>query len=96
MAEEQILEAYEWGVVTWEQEQAEKWLTDLYKALFDRLSIFPMSCSIAPESDRLGREVRQYVFNRYRILFEIRESGVIVLRFTGPFTNRDVYIGLEE
>ena len=85
-SEEEILEAYNWGVDNWGQDRAESWLRALHKAVFDRLSTFPRSCAIAPESDRLSREVHHYLFNRYRIIFEIQHNIVIVLRLIGPFT----------
>jgi plasmid stabilization system protein ParE len=87
-ADRQIMEAFNWGVEFWGREQAEVWLRELYRATFDRLAVFPKSCVVAPESDRLCREVRQYVFGRYRILFEIRGHDVIVLRLSGPFNTR--------
>jgi hypothetical protein len=44
----------------------------------------PRACSLAPESDYFGREIRQLLYgkrqHKYRILFEIREQTVVVLR----------------
>lgn len=94
-AQDQILEAYDWGVETWGKERADTWLRSLYVAIFAHLSAFPFSCPVAPESQSLKREVRHYVFNRYRIIFDIRENSVIVLRLTGPFNSREVDIGFE-
>ena len=87
VAESQIMEAYNWGLEFWGKELADSWLRGLYSAVFNRLALFPKSCVVAPESDRLQREVRQYVFGRYRILFEIRGNDVIVLRLSGPFNS---------
>jgi plasmid stabilization system protein ParE len=82
---EQILSAYEWGVENWGRSSAQTWLRDLYTAIFRRLSAFPGSCAIAPESEEVGKTIRQLVFGRYRILYEVRDERVLVLRLTGPF-----------
>lgn len=80
-----ILTSYEWGLETWGEAAAEKWLKELHRCIYQRLTIFPASCSIAPESSDLEGEVRQLIFLRYRILFEIDKDLVIVLRVDGPF-----------
>lgn len=90
IAESQIIEAYEWGVENWGSEQAERWLRALYESIFSRLNEFPLSCSIAPETEDVSREIRQHLFNRYRILFEVRGSEGRVLKLTGPFDRLDV------
>lgn len=81
-----ILTSYRWGLETWGEVAAEKWLRELYRCIYDRLTVFPRSCPVAPESRELDREVRQLVFLRYRIVFEIDDHMVIVLRVDGPFT----------
>jgi plasmid stabilization system protein ParE len=44
----------------------------------------PSICSIAPESDYFGREIRQLLYGKrpqkYRVLFEFRDDRVVVLR----------------
>ena len=90
VAERQITEAYEWGVDYWGPERAEAWLRSLYESIFSRLTLFPLSCPIAPEAERVKREIRHYLFNRYRILFEVRGNNVRVLWLTGPFNRLDV------
>lgn len=84
-AEDEILASYEWGVGRWGGDLAEKWLRELYTAVFDRLSTFPYSCSIAPETEDARIEIRQLILGRYRILFEISGNEVIVLHLTGPY-----------
>jgi plasmid stabilization system protein ParE len=47
------------------------------------------NCALALESERVGEEIRQLIFNtrkglRYRILFAIRETVVYVLHVRGP------------
>lgn len=81
-----IVTSYQWGFETWGETAAEKWLRELYRSIYERLTVFPKSCPVAPESDDLDGEVRQLIFLRYRILFEVNESLVIVLRVDGPFT----------
>ena len=79
-----IQNSYEWGVEVWGQEPAEKWLTQLHEAVFQRLTHFPRSCGAAPEAEDSDGDIRQLLFLRYRIIFEIRGSEVIVLRIAGP------------
>jgi plasmid stabilization system protein ParE len=80
-----ILASYEWGVDRWGEFAAEKWLRELYLCIFDRLTVFPSSCPFAPENDFLEGEIRQLVFLRYRIIYEIQMNLVIVLKVDGPF-----------
>lgn len=84
-AEDEILDAYEWGVEFWGEDRAKNWLRELYSVVLDRLSRYPESSAVAPESSRLRREVRHLVFGRYRIIYEIQKKHVIVLHLTGPF-----------
>ena len=84
-SEEQILEAYNWGVEFWGELEAQSWLRELYAAVFRRLAKFPLSCPIAPENAETRNVIRQYIFGRYRVLFEIRKEVVLVLRLTGPY-----------
>lgn len=80
-----IINSYRWGFERWGEDAAEKWIRELYRVIYDRLTVFPQSCPLAPESEDLDGEVRQLIFLRYRILFEIDEALVIVLRVDGPF-----------
>lgn len=80
-----ILASYEWGLKTWGGIAAEKWLRKLHQSIYQRLTVFPSSCPLAPESGEVDGEVRQLIFLRYRILFEIDKHLVIVLRVDGPF-----------
>lgn len=79
-----ILSAYEWGRFAWGDEGAERWIRELHEAVYLRLTEFPASCSIAPETSDLGFEVRQFIFLRYRVLFEIDRRRVIILHVRGP------------
>lgn len=86
-ADEEVLKSYEWGLLFWGQDQANVWLRDLYISVIKRLSEFPLTCTVAPESGYLDPEIRQYHFGRYRILFEIQGDEVTVIRLVGPYTD---------
>lgn len=88
-ADDEVLRSYEWGLAVWGKERADKWLISLYQKVIRRLSEFPFSCPIAPESRILKTEIRHYIFGRYRILFKIEEDEVIILRLVGPFIDFD-------
>jgi len=45
------------------------------------LTELPRRCSIAPESETFGIEVRQLMYGDYRILFTIDGDTVRILRF---------------
>lgn len=51
------------------------------------LSEFPERHSLVPqeEQEELGTEVRQIIFQRYRILFTIQKNTVYVLHVRGAF-----------
>jgi plasmid stabilization system protein ParE len=57
---------------------AARWLDGLEEAIasFGRL---PRRCPLAPEAALLGREIRQLVHHRHRILFAIDADEVLVL-----------------
>jgi plasmid stabilization system protein ParE len=63
-------------------ESAARWLNRFHAAL-QTLSIFPEQCAIAPESDAVGFEVRQFLFGRkphvWRALFVIESNEARVL-----------------
>lgn len=84
-AEDETLASYEWGLRHWGGELAEKWLRELYEAVFKLLSTFPFSCSIAPESEDARTEIRQLILGRYRVLFEVSGDEVVVLHLSGPY-----------
>ncbi len=81
-AEADIDAAYLWS---FEQspEYAGKWIRGLYRTIFT-LRELPARCPVARESRELGREIRQLLYwqgrHACRILYEIREETVFVLR----------------
>jgi len=78
----EIEEAYDW-LAKRAPTAAARWKENLLAAI-DTLESFPAGCSIAPESEYFGREVRQLLYgkrqHKYRVIFEIREKVVVVLR----------------
>jgi plasmid stabilization system protein ParE len=60
-----------------------RWFAAIWKAI-DKLERAPDRCPLAIESDCLGLEIRELLFGRrrgkYRILFEIRQDTVTILR----------------
>lgn len=82
--------SYEWGVKNWGEEQAIRWVQDLYDSVYSRLSILPLGCPIAPESASSDFEIRQLLLNRYRVLFTIQEDEVRVIHLRGPFHERSI------
>jgi len=65
-------------------EMADKWFIGLLNAV-NSLEHFPSRCTVAPESEELGMEIRQLLYGkskrfRYRILFEISGTAVNVYR----------------
>jgi toxin ParE1/3/4 len=78
----EVQEAYEW-LAERAPVAADRWKAGLLEAI-GNLETFPAACSLAPETAYFGREIRQLLYgkrhHKYRILFEIREKMVIVLR----------------
>jgi plasmid stabilization system protein ParE len=84
-AKQDLRLSYEWGVKTWGKTQAQKWLQEVYTTCKKRLRQFPESCPIAPESEDLGRELRQFVIDRYRVIFIVNGDVVTVLQVRGAY-----------
>jgi plasmid stabilization system protein ParE len=60
-----------------------------FRRAIDKVSDSPEGCAEAPESQRLGRRLRQGLFKTprgrmYRIVFELSDTAIIVLRVRGP------------
>jgi plasmid stabilization system protein ParE len=71
------------GVFAWIAEESPGNAVRWYQRLLDdirSLASFPHRCPIAPESDALGKEIRQLLFGDYRVLFMIDGTDVHVLR----------------
>lgn len=87
-ARNDLRDSYDWGVEHWGQEKAVDWLTEIEKTAIARLSQTPKAFPIAPESAEFEQEVKQMKFGRYRILFHLKSSEVLILRIRGPFSGK--------
>jgi plasmid stabilization system protein ParE len=78
--------SYLWGCEQWGVKQAKKWLRQAKQAVYS-LSAFPERHSLVSqeEQEELGTDVRQIIFQRYRILFTIQKNTVYVLHVRGAF-----------
>ena len=74
-----------WGLENWGEELTIRWSRELYGIVYGQLSVFPLSCPVAPESAETGLEIRQLIFDRYRILFTVMDDEVLILYVRGPF-----------
>ncbi|HVX83272.1 MAG TPA: type II toxin-antitoxin system RelE/ParE family toxin [Phycisphaerae bacterium] len=76
-----IDQAYSW-IASQSPEQATSWYNGLVEAV-NSLKRLPKRCPIAPESEELPFEARQYLYgdrrHAYRIIFTIHEQLVLVL-----------------
>lgn len=84
-AEADILTSFQWGVRNWGLDQAKKWVTNIRRAIKQRLSLFPNGCPLAPDRDLQEDEVRHLIVGRYRVLFEVEGRLVRVLRVRGAY-----------
>lgn len=85
-ASDDIQANYEWWRDHRSEVQAEKW----YDRIFDKiatLSHMPLRCPRAPEAEKIGRDIHQALFGTsnttHRIVFEVKNQTVIVLRVRG-------------
>ena len=84
-AETDIRSSYQWGRRVWGDKQAKAWVQELQRAIKLRLTSSPLSCSLGPESDDLGIEVRQLIVQRYRVLFIVEKKKATILHVRGPY-----------
>ena len=77
---------------------AKAWYEGLLEAVFS-LEQLPYRCPLAPESEILGREVRQLIYGKknqtYKIFFEIREEEKTVRIYRIWHSSKD-WISAEE
>jgi plasmid stabilization system protein ParE len=85
-AQQDIRTSLAWGRKNWGVAQAQKWAQELRKAIAT-LATFPERHPIVPEleQEELDDEVRQMIFQRYRVLFTIKRNTVHVLHVRGAF-----------
>ncbi|HBE83862.1 MAG TPA: type II toxin-antitoxin system RelE/ParE family toxin [Pyrinomonadaceae bacterium] len=84
-----IANSFEWGCQEWGEALARRWYATLRSHTRKTLMRFPLGQPLAPESDEAGREIRQLMFGRYRILYDIKEGIVRVLHVRGAFIGSD-------
>ena len=85
-AVQDLRESYLWGCKQWGVKQAKQWLRQAQQAAYS-LSELPSRHSLVPQDvqEELGVEVRQMIFQRYRLLFTIQKNTVYVLHVRGAF-----------
>ena len=87
-ARQDMENSYSWGCEKWGIAQAQKWYEGVI-AEIATLSTFPERHPIAPEThDEFQEEIRQMLFQRYRVLFTIRGDAVHVLHFRGAYRGK--------
>ena len=88
-AKRDINESYEWGRREWGDAKALSWYRSLRAKTREILTHFPLSQSVGPESSEAETELRQVIFGRYRILYEIEKRTVRVLHIQGTFIEKE-------
>ena|SRR5580765_6087266 len=84
-----IAKSFEWGCDEWGLSVALRWYRQLKSQTRELLTYFPLSQPLAPESSEMNIEIRQMVFGRYRLLFEIDGTVVRILHLRGAFVEGD-------
>ena len=85
-AERDLLDSFDRGGEHWGETLALDWLDRIEGEIFSRLSRLPAGFLLAPESAEFEIDIRQFAFDRYRILFTMNPDEVLVLRVRGPFS----------
>ena len=79
-------------ICNWIAQRSPRGAASWYKAFWgaaDGISSAAEGCMVAPESNRLQRDLQQAIFKTprgrpYRIVFQIVDSDVVILRIRGP------------
>lgn len=77
-ADEDLQRAAHW-IAQYSPEKATLWYFNALEAI-ESLRNFPARCSFARERETFRLEIRQRLFDKYRILFLIEDETVYVLR----------------
>ena len=85
-AEQDLAVEYGWGCRYWGVAQAKKWARDI-RAAIQTLKTFPEGRPLAPENGQFPYDVRQLIFQRYRVLYAVLDATVYVLHIRGPYVN---------
>lgn len=87
-ARQDIETSYYWGCEKWGVPKAQKWYGEVIASIAT-LATLPERHPIAPETqDEFQEEIRQMIFQRYRVLFTIRGNTVHVLHFRGAYREK--------
>ena len=84
-AEADIIESFVWGCETGGVENAVSWANEIRTRILKNLSSSPHKYAIAPERDGSGRDYRQMIVARYRVIFYVEGKMVRVVHVTGSF-----------
>jgi plasmid stabilization system protein ParE len=84
-AKQDLRTSFLWGVNVWGKTKAGQWLNKINATCKKRLKQFPESCPIAPESKEFDITLRQFVIDRYRVIFTIQEDAVKILFVRGAY-----------
>jgi plasmid stabilization system protein ParE len=87
-AETDIESSYRRGCRAWGEERAKSWARQLHRIIRSRLTSLPLSCPLAPESEDLGVPIRQFIIQRYRVLFIVEKKTATILQVTGPYVTK--------
>ena len=86
-ADRELDEAYRWIAENNSPENAMLWYFDILEAI-KTLENLPERCALAPENQFFREEIRQLLYVKYRILFEIYDEAVRVRASAAPPTAR--------
>ena len=84
-AELDIESSFKWGCRAWGEENAKEWVRKLRRTFRKQLTLTPLSCPLAPESEELGVPIRHLIVGRYRVLFTVKGKTVTILHVRGPY-----------
>jgi plasmid stabilization system protein ParE len=84
-AELDIESSFKWGCRAWGEENGKLWVRKLRQTLRKQLTLMPLGCPLAPESEQLSISIRHLIVDRYRILFSVTGRIVTILHVRGPY-----------
>ena len=73
-AEADIRQAMQW-IAQYSPPKSTLWYFEVLQAI-DSLQNFPARCAFAPERKAFGLDIRQLLFDKYRILFMVEDETV--------------------
>lgn len=85
--EADIIDSFVWGCEVWGVEEAVAWANEIWRRILKNLSTSPLKYHLAPKRVESGRDYRQMIVDRYRVIFHIEGSTVRVIHVTGSFVD---------